>query len=341
MSIKGDIIKEYFVKFPKTSAATLSKVIYKDNKGAFKNVEATRKRILYYQGKMGVKNRQGMADNPYIKDSTVIHNPYEKLPAEMRYYTDWSPFEIVSEKFLLLADLHAPYYHKESLILALKMGAREKVDTILILGDLMDFYSVSFWEKDPRKRDIQNELNITRQILNVMQTVMPNAKIIVKKGNHDERLERYIKVKAPELLALEVLDFEHLLTYEGKKTDTATYKDNLTVIGDNRIMKFGKLNLVHGHEFGRAISSPVNPARGLYLRGKETAICAHHHRTSEHAETSMSSTVCGTWSVGALCDLHPEYLPMNKWNHGFAIIEKSTKGNFRVYNKKIIKGEVY
>jgi len=34
-------------------------------------------------------------------------------------------------------------------------------------------------------------------------------------------------------------------------------------------------------------------------------------------------------------------MPLNKWNHGFAMIEMGKDGNFKVRNHKIINGEVY
>jgi hypothetical protein len=46
------------------------------------------------------------------------------------------------------------------------------------------------------------------------------------------------------------------------------------------------------------------------------------------------------WSVGGLCNLRPKYMPLNKWNHGFATIEIHTDGMWSVENKKIISGRV-
>ena len=53
-------------------------------------------------------------------------------------------------------------------------------------------------------------------------------------------------------------------------------------------LKLGALNLVHGHEFGGSIFSPVNIARGLFLPGKVSAMQGHNHQTSEHTESNMN-----------------------------------------------------
>lgn len=47
----------------------------------------------------------------------------------------------------------------------------------------------------------------------------------------------------------------------------------------------------------------------------------------------------GLVSVSGNCDLHPKFAPINKWNHGFAIVDMTSK-KFKVDNLRIIKGEV-
>ena len=137
--------------------------------------------------------------------------------------------------------------------------------------------------------------------------------------------------KAP--LILDVVDFEmeNLLRFN----DYGVKK-----IPDRAIVKAGKLSILHGHEFGRSVFSPVNPARGYYTRAKESVICGHNHQTSEHTEKSISGDIVTTWSTGCLSELSPDYMPYNKWNHGFAHIEVQKGGGYRVFNKKIIQGEV-
>ena len=136
--------------------------------------------------------------------------------------------------------------------------------------------------------------------------------------------------KAGELNGVE--DFE-LDTIIGKRVS------DITFINEKRIMKAGDLNIVHGHEFASSIISPVNIARGLYLRSKASSICGHHHRSSEHTEQDINGKIVTTWSVGCLSELHPQYMPINSWNHGFCMIDISGK-EFEVRNKRIWKGKI-
>jgi hypothetical protein len=43
-----------------------------------------------------------------------------------------------------------------------------------------------------------------------------------------------------------------------------------------------------------------------------------------------------------MCDLHPFWNPLNKWNHGFATVELNGRdgGDFHVDNHRVIKGEI-
>jgi hypothetical protein len=104
-------------------------------------------------------------------------------------------------------------------------------------------------------------------------------------------------------------------------------------------MKAGWLDIIHWHEFASSVFSPVNVARGLYLRWKVSAIQWHNHQTSEHTETDMNGKIVTTWSLGCLCGLHPQYMPINKWNHWFAIVEVDWE-DFEVRNKRIYKWKI-
>jgi len=67
----------------------------------------------------------------------------------------------------------------------------------------------------------------------------------------------------------------------------------------------------------------------------------HNHQTSEHTETDMNGKSVTTWSLGCLSELNPAYMPLNKWNHGFAIVDLSDNGeDFHVKNYRIHKGKI-
>jgi hypothetical protein len=156
-----------------------------------------------------------------------------------------------------------------------------------------------------------------------------DAKIYFKIGNHEERYEHYLWMKAGELAGIDDFELSNIIKARA---------EGIEIIADKRIMKAGELNIIHGHEYFGSFS-PVNIARGLFTKGKVSAMQGHNHQTSEHTEADMNGKITTTWSVGCLSELHPMYMPLNKWNHGFAFIEIDGE-DFQVQNKRIYKGKV-
>lgn len=329
---KGEIAREACLAFPKTPSLTLAKKIYKENPTIFTSVDAARCLIRYYRGASGEKKRINAKDSIVERETPSSRNPFESLPDALAEFEDWNAVEIQAERVLLLTDIHIPYHVKQPLVRALKYGQDLNVDTVILGGDFADFYSCSFWEKDPRRRNLAQEIKDVRQFFTVLRELFPNAQMIAKLGNHEERWDRYLRVKAPELLGIDEFEFAKILQLD---------KHDIRMVGDKRAIKLGKLFVAHGHEWGEGISSPVNPARGYYMRAKSHMIGGHYHQPSSHSEKSIDQTVISTWSTGCLCNLHPAYRPMNKWSHGFADIEVSKDGSFEVHNHKIISDRIY
>lgn len=232
---------------------------------------------------------------------------------------------------LLINDIHIPYHNIAALTAALKYGMDNEVNTVIINGDLIDFYAISRFDKDPRKRNLANEINMTREFLATLRKLFPSQNIYFKLGNHDVRWEHYIMNKAPDLLGLGEFDLSSVLHLADH---------NIFCIPDKQIIHAGKLTILHGHELGKSVFSPVNVARGLYMRAKDNAICGHNHQVSHHTEPNINGKVVACWSVGCLSELHPDYAPYNKYSHGFAHIRVFEDESFEVQNFSVINGKV-
>lgn len=213
------------------------------------------------------------------------------------------------------------------------MAINGGIDFIVLLGDLLDFYDISWFCKDPRRRRVDEEIETAVEVLTIIRREFPDNDLIYKTGNHEERLDMYLMRNAPKL-------------YKMKYTDLGTQLEQKSIgfkiVEDRRLIKFGKLNLIHSHELGRMLATPVNPARTLFLRAKVNCLGGHFHRPSHNSVKTMNDEHVGTWSIGSLCDLKPEWQPVNEWSHGFAIIEMLEEdGNFSVDNKKIIDNHIF
>jgi len=327
---KADIAREYRVKYgTEMPTLKLARIMYNDNKLLYHSVEDARERLRYIEGKTGSKNaeRLGSKKDLVIKQDRP-RNPYALPESDETIY---EPFVIKGKRILVLSDIHIPYHSIPALTAAFDWAKDKDVDTILLNGDTIDAHKLSKYVTDPKKRDFAGELETFREFFTVLSDTFPKAKVIFKIGNHEERYNAFLAMKAGELHGVQEFSLENIIKARANGIDFVT---------DKRIMKAGDLNIIHGHEFTGGSFSPVNIARGLFLKAKVSAMQGHNHQTSEHTETDMNGRITTTWSVGCLSELHPMYMPLNKWNHGFAFVEVQGDGDFQVHNKRIHKGEV-
>jgi len=159
----------------------------------------------------------------------------------------------------------------------------------------------------------------------------PKAEIIFKAGNHEEWLDAYISTHAAA--------FEGLVSLP-----SLLHLDDLGIkwVCDKRMIKLGKLNVFHGHEFGSG-SGGANVARWLLLRsgGGTASACGHFHRTDSAGGRNSNDFLSAAWGVGCLCKLDPFWLAQNQWNHGYALVDLAKGGDFQFHNRRIIHGRIY
>ena len=327
-SDKVIIVREYRDKFgSEMPTRKLSRLIYDENKLLFKDIEDARYLLRYIEGKTGEIKRKQVSKSPYFKKEARPLNPYN-LPESDEI--EYRPYHLKKKKVLVLSDIHIPYHSISAINAAIDYAKKEKPDCILLNGDTIDFFGLSKFCKDPRKRNFPAELESFKKFIDVLKKQFSKAEIIFKVGNHEERYDKFLYQKANELVGVDEFELSQIIKARA---------EGIEFISDKRIINYYGLNIIHGHEFSSGFFSPVNVARGLYLRGKTSAMQGHNHQTSEHTESDMNGKITTTWSTGCLCELHPEYAPINKWNWGFAMLEATAEG-FKVHNKRIYKGKV-
>jgi len=320
-SIVNGIIKEFTVNgVSKYSKKKLSEIIHQRHPDLFNTTETARSHIRDLTGANGAGR--------LIKKELKIKWKGFNLPEPEK--NDYSKVIVNEKRIGILSDIHFPYYDKAALNAAISFLIEWKPDCIVLLGDVIDCYQLSNFEKDKRQRSFKYELDLLRNFFIQLRELFPQIRIIYKIGNHEERYEKQILANIPELIELEYFHFENVI-------QASRY--NIEVVKNKRIIKAGHLNLVHGHEFAKGFIAPVNVARGFYLKAKTNVIAGHHHRISENMEKDMNDKQIGAWSLGCLCELHPHYMPINSWQHGFAVVENYGE-DFMVRNLKIIDGRV-
>jgi hypothetical protein len=321
-------ILEALKKYPNHPSLTLAKMLYNEHPKEFPNLEAVRAAIRRYRGQSGERIRKRTVNKEFYKEA----GPYNPFNLPEPQDENFEPYRIDNSNGLIISDLHFPYQHNGAITSALEFGLKKNVDFILINGDLLDFAAISRHEREWRQRSPYEEFEAARQFLRELRKAFPKARVIFKEGNHDERWEKWLYVKAPELFDDPEFQLEVRLRLGELKME---------IVKDRRPIKIGKLNVLHGHEMAGS-SGGVNPARSTFLKTLDNVLVGHFHRTSNYVEASFGGNVISVQSLGCLCTLNPYYMRVNKHNHGFAYIEHDfITGEYHLENKLIIKGKVY
>lgn len=328
MNNKGikELVINYLYKYPEYPKQTLAKLIVQENPniGTVDNIRS------YIRVCTGSKGNAVIKEAIMHKKST-IQEGLQKLKI-LSHNKQMENVICGQGRHLILSDIHIPYHDEESLTTALEWGLNNDVDAIVLNGDIMDCYPVSSFVKDVGMPSLREEIEMTKAFFGYLRELFPIIPIYYKLGNHEERVNTYLLRNAKEFKDVDNLKFENLLSL-------AEFK--IQLVG-REIIKLGKLNVLHGHEMGESVFSPVNPARGMFLKSKSSTIFGHNHQVSHHSENNINGESTGVWSMGCLCSLSPDYRPYayTKWSHGFACVDVKEEGNYYVQNFKIINGEI-
>ena len=327
--VKNEIVIQALNEFPDAPTMTLAKKLYKEYPEQFTALENVRSMIRYRRGNKGGASREDAKKN----HSKTFREPGKagfKIELPKSIAEPHKDFKLPEGKTLVLSDVHIPYHDDKALEAALTFGDSYDPDCIYLNGDASDFFSISRWEKNPAERNLPRELQLCRQFLQHLRERYPHCRIIYKIGNHEERWEKYMWLKAPELCGCSEFEMYNLLNFSKYGVEE--------VKGKQKTKAGPHLTILHGHELFNS-TAPVNFARTLQTNLGVCAMAGHRHQTSEHSFKNADDKHVHCWSIGCLCDMRPEYAVLNKWNHGFATIELYGK-QFAVVNKRIIDGVV-
>lgn len=313
-------LEELCAKFPDHSNIGLAKRAKAERPESFTSVDGARSLIRVIRGASGGRLR-GTATQARPKGKA---GQVPKMPPSLA--EPWTPFVVDAKRIGIISDVHIPYHSETAFAASVAALKKESIDCLLINGDFADFYQVSRHQRDPKHRRFSVELQAVIEGLEWLRHEFPKERIIYKYGNHEERWDHFIWNRAPEIYDLANVRIDEL---------TQCKRLGIETVGDQRPVMLGKLPVLHGHELGKSIFSPVNPARGAFLRTHHTVLVGHSHQTSGHADTDMFHSETFVWSTGCLCDLTPGYARVNRWNHGFALVEVASDKSFNVANKRI------
>lgn len=208
------------------------------------------------------------------------------------------------KKILFIPDAHIPYHDKRAWRVLLRAARVFKPNKLVILGDFADFYCVSSHDKDPnRKNNLEWEVGEVNKKLNQLDELGADSKHFIA-GNHENRLERYLATKAPEIFNM--VEIPKLFKLKERGWDYTPYKDTKAI---------GKLNATHD----------VNTAgRNAVYRALDTfqhnVVTGHTHRLGYVVEGNAKGEAHVSASFGWLGDKEQaDYMHKVKANRDWAL----------------------
>jgi predicted phosphodiesterase len=325
-----EIVHEYLEKFPEAPSKTLARKIYNENTGFFSSFESAYSRVRYYRGQQGKRQRDSLnkGSNKNFKKElkTKVIQTKLFLPESHTKVRNQFTFPTGCMRLGIFGDVHIPFHDNTALETMFTKFEEENVDSILINGDLLDFYQLSFHEKDPRVIHFKDEIEAGKEFLAYLRDRFPGIPIYYITGNHENRFERYLRIKASELLDMDEFRLDVILHVAEYRVEFIPFRSKVV---------FGDYTIEHGDKIPGA--GGVVPARTLLMRLKSNSIVNHFHKSSESSQRVYGigePTTIKAYSLGCMCDLAPEYMEINEWNHGFAIMKK-IKDKVSVTNYKI------
>jgi hypothetical protein len=145
----------------------------------------------------------------------------------------------------ILSDIHVPFHSEVALQAAVGHFKTVGIDALILNGDTCDFYAISRWIKDPKKRDFRGEITAATQLLAWLRQEFPGVPIIFKSGNHEERWRHWLWQHAPEISDDPRMGLDQWLELA---------EHGIELVEDQRPIMCGELPVLHGHEKGKGIS---------------------------------------------------------------------------------------
>ena len=91
-------------------------------------------------------------------------------------------------RVLVIPDLHEPSARPGALQFCKAIKKEYKCDTIIFIGDVTDWHSISFHARHPEMPGPKDEFNLAKKCLQKWRRAFPKARICL--GNHDRRIVR-------------------------------------------------------------------------------------------------------------------------------------------------------
>lgn len=202
---------------------------------------------------------------------------------------------------LAFGDAQIPFQDEHALSMALKAVEEVQPDTVVLTGDMLDLPSLSRFEQRREWAGRMQE-SLDRYHLFLAEIRARHiGRLAVVHGNHEERLPKFLRKDAAELIGLRranseelgVLTIQFLARYDDLEVESITGYPNGTLWLENN------LQVIHGTQAKKGGLSAAN-----YLKNEQVStIYGHDHRLAiawQTRNTRLGGVACVAASPGCL-----------------------------------------
>lgn len=215
-----------------------------------------------------------------------------------------------------LPDLHVPDHDAPALAWALKTTRELDPYKVIILGDLVDFKSISRFPKPPKdSMTFPYEKRAGRAIVRQLDTEFEGREVVYILGNHCVRLSKYLWRHAPELSDLGELALTELLEIP----------ERWEVVPYNGIYLEQKVLCQHGKKFSKNVLNSNLSEFGC------SSVQGHSHRLGIIHRRFPDGRIVSAAECGTLQRFDVGYCATVNWAQGLGVIEN---GNVRIIRRE-------
>lgn len=213
-------------------------------------------------------------------------------------------------QIFVLSDIHIPFQDDDTLANVFDCIIDSQPQYIVLLGDVLDCYSISrFCKRPDRIRNLQHEIDVFYKLMRGLKKQIPNTEIHYVLGNHENRLEKLV-LENPGLFGLKALEPQKLFRL-----------DELGIFYHKTKVKLNNFIYYHGDAVRKDASYS---AKAEYIDHKmQDGVSGHTHRLGSYY-TTYEQEPSGWFENGCLCKIEPDYLndpDKANWQQGFTIVD--------------------
>lgn len=239
------------------------------------------------------------------------------------------------KRILVLPDIHAPYHDLKAVGAVLNYASTQHVDELVQLGDYVDADAVNAHDEGKRRtqegRRLKDEYDVANELLDQITDAIRvrnrGARLVMLKGNHEWRVDRWVD-RHPEVEGL--VEVESALRLRARGVQWVESYPH------GEMYKMGNLHAIHG-----SYTNKYHAAKHLDEYGVNL-IYGHVHSIQIASKPGRGNLkTYEAMSIGCLSDYNLPYLQgrPSKWQHAFAEVHVWENGAFNVLPVRIHGGE--